>query len=235
MRSFYSLSLVISVFLLSFSRCQAQRWHRREQTPARHRRADNLYGSFDAKNKRETNVAFTYFIDGLGACGATNGPNDMIVALNSADWDGGTHCFETITVTVNGKSAQAQISDMCPTCSPGGLDFSQGLFEYFAPTEQGQLQGSWTYGSGVTTSSSTPPPTSTSQTPTPTTTKTSTTYSASSVVSSGTTTTTTTSSTPTSTPTVVPTSQNPQIIAEANLALVEFGTLLEALFQLSVG
>jgi len=233
MRSFYSLSLVISVFLLSFSCCQAQRWHRREQPPTRHRRADNLYGSFDAKNKRESNVAFTYFIDGLGACGATNGPNDMIVALNTADWDGGTHCFETITVTVNGKSTQAQISDMCPTCPPGGLDFSQGLFEYFAPTAQGELQGSWTYGSGVTTTSSTPPPSTTSQTPTPTTTGTSTTPSASSVVSStSTSTTSTTTSTSTSTPTVVPTSQNPQIIAEANLALVEFGALLEALFGL---
>lgn len=35
----------------------------------------------------------------------------QIVALNSAQYDGGSHCFETITITANGKTAQATIMD----------------------------------------------------------------------------------------------------------------------------
>ncbi|KAG2154879.1 RlpA-like double-psi beta-barrel-protein domain-containing protein-containing protein, partial [Suillus clintonianus] len=80
-----------------------------------------------------------------GACGTFNNPGDFIVALNSCEFDGGSHCFQTITLTVNGMSTQAQITDECPGCPCGGLDLSQGLFEFFAPTSVGELSGSWIY------------------------------------------------------------------------------------------
>ena len=51
---------------------------------------------------------------GLGACGKVNKPSDFIVALNQAQFGSGypgPHCFETITITYGGKTAQATIMD----------------------------------------------------------------------------------------------------------------------------
>ncbi|KAG8219831.1 RlpA-like double-psi beta-barrel-protein domain-containing protein-containing protein [Butyriboletus roseoflavus] len=234
MRSFHLLSLVSSVFLLSFSSSQAQHPYTHEKLRVRHRRTDNLSSTFDAKYKRDANAAFTYFNDGQGACGATNGPNDFIVALNSAEYNGGTHCFEMITITIGGKTAQAQITDECPGCTAGGLDFSQGLFEFFAPLSVGELYGSWSYNSGIATSSSTPPPPPTTYyTPTPTTTTVATTSSSSTTALSTTITTSLTSivvPSSTSTTSTIPTStpQDSQVIAQINLAVLELGSLLGA-------
>ncbi|KJA27177.1 hypothetical protein HYPSUDRAFT_106555, partial [Hypholoma sublateritium FD-334 SS-4] len=86
---------------------------------------------------------FTFYAAGLGACGKTNSASDFIVALNSAQYDGGAHCFETITITVNGETQSAQIVDECPGCPFAGLDFSAGLFTAFAPESVGVLTGSW--------------------------------------------------------------------------------------------
>lgn len=36
----------------------------------------------------------------------------------------------------------------CPGCPFGGLDLSQGLFDYFAPESAGVIYGHWEYGSG---------------------------------------------------------------------------------------
>lgn len=36
----------------------------------------------------------------------------------------------------------------CPGCPYGGLDFSQGLFDYFAPESAGVIYGRWEFGSG---------------------------------------------------------------------------------------
>ncbi|KAJ3742138.1 RlpA-like double-psi beta-barrel-protein domain-containing protein-containing protein [Lentinula detonsa] len=128
--------------------------------------------------KRFDNSRFTYYADGLGACGQTNQPSDFIVALNSAQYNGGQYCFQMITITVGDKSTQAQIMDECPGCPYGGLDFSEGLFQYFASLDEGVLTGSWNFDSGATSTSETPtstytPPTST-WTPAPSTSSTST-------------------------------------------------------------
>ncbi|RXW25704.1 hypothetical protein EST38_g122 [Candolleomyces aberdarensis] len=45
-------------------------------------------------------------------------------------------CFKTITITYEGRSTQATVGDMCPTCPPGGLDLSMGLFKHVAPRAQ---------------------------------------------------------------------------------------------------
>ncbi|KAF9229317.1 hypothetical protein BS17DRAFT_805068 [Gyrodon lividus] len=243
MRSFYPLSIVLCAFVLSCSQVLSQHQlqsPRQDQSRIRHQRSANLYNASDTKHKRDANAAFTYFVDGQGACGTTNGPNDFIVALNSAEYDGGAHCFEMITITINGKTAQAQITDECPGCAPGGLDFSQGLFQYFAPVSEGELYGSWYYNSDKPTSTSTPPPpaTTTNYTPTwtlqPTTTSTSTWSSSSSTTSTSTSLVTT--STPSSSSTLSPvptfTPQDPQILVQINVALIEFGSLLQASFLL---
>ncbi|KAI5831763.1 hypothetical protein K523DRAFT_326431, partial [Schizophyllum commune Tattone D] len=137
----------------------------------RHHHARNAVGrdEHEARNEsqqlsKRTEGQFTYYAAGMGACGQMNQASDYIVALNQGMWDGGAHCFKMITITVNGKSTQAQIVDECPGCEYGGLDFSQGLFEYFSSTDAGVLHGSWEYGDGApaTTSEAPPPPTTTS-------------------------------------------------------------------------
>ncbi|EGN95476.1 hypothetical protein SERLA73DRAFT_76576 [Serpula lacrymans var. lacrymans S7.3] len=119
--------------------------------------------------KRFSNARFTFFADGLGACGITNSPSDFIVALNSEQYGNGEYCFQMITITYNGITNQAQITDECPGCPYGGLDFSQGLFQAFADISQGVLYGTWTFDDGAPASSSSspppPPPTSTWQPP----------------------------------------------------------------------
>ncbi|KAG1770988.1 hypothetical protein EDD22DRAFT_796261, partial [Suillus occidentalis] len=81
-----------------------------------------------------------------GACGQYNSPGDFIVALNVAQFgDGfpGPQCFKSITISYGGKTAQATIMDECMGCPYGGLDFSTGLFDYFASPDDGVLYGSW--------------------------------------------------------------------------------------------
>lgn len=210
-------------------------------------RALDLFANQSRDTKISKRDSFTYFQDGNGACGAFNGPNDFIVALNSCEFDGGSHCFQMITITVNGKSTQAQITDQCLGCPCGGLDLSQGLFEFFAPTSVGELSGSWSYGSPSTSSTPlpstttkqsstttwTPPTTTSSSIPTPTLTTTSTL--AATTTSMATTASaplsTTTSSTASSLPTFSP--DNPQILAQINLGLIELGSVLQACAILS--
>jgi len=119
--------------------------------------------------KRGGAARFTRYVAGRGACGGFNSDNDFIVALNRPEWDNGAHCYDSITITYKGKTAQAQIVDECMGCPPNALDLSNGLFAYFEDPLSGVFYGDWTYGSGAVISSSTPPPpTSTKSKPTPT-------------------------------------------------------------------
>ncbi|PAV22920.1 expansin family [Pyrrhoderma noxium] len=92
---------------------------------------------------------FTYYDPsvGLGSCGKQNDDESFTVAMNQPQYKESL-CGETITVTVGDKSTQAIIQDMCPGCPEGGLDLSEGLFKFFASTDVGVLQGSWTFGGG---------------------------------------------------------------------------------------
>lgn len=128
-----------------------------------------------AKRDQFNNVRYTFFDTGLGACGIVNTANQFIVALNQAQYEEANHCFKMIEITVNGKTATAQITDECPGCPYGGLDMSTGLFNFFADPSVGVLTGSWHFkdGSGGGnggddhTTSTTPKPKPT-PTPTPT-------------------------------------------------------------------
>ncbi|KAJ7361721.1 RlpA-like double-psi beta-barrel-protein domain-containing protein-containing protein [Mycena albidolilacea] len=90
--------------------------------------------------KRAT-AKFTFYDAGLGACGRTNSGNDFIVAMNVPQFNGGTVCNKEITITYNGKTAKATVVDQCMNCPYGGLDFSRGLFNFFAHESQGVIYG----------------------------------------------------------------------------------------------
>ncbi|KAF9015219.1 hypothetical protein BDQ17DRAFT_1403917 [Cyathus striatus] len=106
-------------------------------------------------NKRGGSARFTWFNTGLGACGGTNSASDFIVAINKPQWDGGSHCYETVTLTYNGKSAQAQIVDECMGCPPNALDLSVGLFRFLVGPSQDEVMGDWSFGGEVKPSSTT--------------------------------------------------------------------------------
>ncbi|KAG1721195.1 RlpA-like double-psi beta-barrel-protein domain-containing protein-containing protein [Suillus paluster] len=94
---------------------------------------------------------FTFYDVGLGACGQYNSPDDFIVALNVAQFGigyPGPNCFQTITITYGGNTAQATIMDKCMGCPWGGLDFSRGLFNHFASEDVGVVYGSWSFDDG---------------------------------------------------------------------------------------
>ncbi|GAA5947205.1 hypothetical protein JCM3765_001574 [Sporobolomyces pararoseus] len=93
----------------------------------------------------------TFFDPGLGACGTYSGAGDYMVAMNQAQYgDLGAvspWCFQTITISYGGKTAQAQVLDACPGCPYGGLDMSPGLFKHFADESVGVIYVEW-YGGG---------------------------------------------------------------------------------------
>ncbi|KXN82563.1 hypothetical protein AN958_02414 [Leucoagaricus sp. SymC.cos] len=73
-----------------------------------------------------------------------------IVALDTALFGTGypgPHCFQTITMTYNGKTTTARIMDRCPGCPYGGLDLSRDLFQFFDSLDKGVIYGSWSFGS----------------------------------------------------------------------------------------
>ncbi|PPQ65859.1 hypothetical protein CVT26_000793 [Gymnopilus dilepis] len=212
-----------------------------------------------ALEKRFDEARFTFYAVGLGACGKTNAPGDFVsslcissillvvlpdptqvVALNSAQFAGGSHCFETITISVNGKSTSAQIVDECPGCPFAGLDFSSGLFQYFAPESVGVLSGSWNFGAGAapspspspkpTTHAPPPPPPSTTATPTHTTTSHSATHSTTSSSISTTSQSSTSSSAVASSASASPSAGN---IQQLFLAHIQISTIPLALLALN--
>ncbi|GJE93008.1 hypothetical protein PsYK624_091670 [Phanerochaete sordida] len=137
------------------------------------------------------------------ACGGYYHDNDMIVALNAAQFEAanGAMCGQQITLTRNGKSVQATIVDECPSssCPYGGLDCSPAIASALGFFNDLVWDGAWTIGGGdpapASSSQAPPPPPSpskTSSTPPP--------PPPSSTSKSHTTTTTTSSSTPSSTP-----------------------------------
>ncbi|KAI0521396.1 RlpA-like double-psi beta-barrel-protein domain-containing protein-containing protein [Xylaria bambusicola] len=83
----------------------------------------------------------TWFDPGLGACGATNGPNDFIVAMSPGEMKCGTN----IKINYKGKSATAKIVDKCPGCAGGSIDVSPAVFKVFADLGVGRIHVDWAY------------------------------------------------------------------------------------------
>ncbi|KAJ4486187.1 RlpA-like double-psi beta-barrel-protein domain-containing protein-containing protein [Lentinula aciculospora] len=238
MHSFSYLSLLSVTISLFFSATQASTGHGKLRVSHLSR---NISPASISK-RDPTTGAFTYYVAGLGACGTTNTANDFIVALNSDQWDGGSHCYEMVTLSYGGKTVTAQVTDQCPTCAYGQLDLTYSLFASLSggdPNQIGEMQGgTWSFAddSSSTSSTSQYTPSSTMQTPTSTSTSTpppSTTSSSSSTLStsswtstfsssSSITTTSSTSSSASASPT---TSTGPQVLAQLQLAVIQLGGL----------
>ncbi|TBU66043.1 hypothetical protein BD310DRAFT_38831 [Dichomitus squalens] len=207
--------------------------------------------------KRFDNTRFTYFPVGVNACGSFDHDSDFIVALNTHQWDGGSHCYEEITITYQGKSAKAKITDECEECPWAAIDLSPGLFQYLVPggLPVGEVYGEWVFGAGDapapappthTTSKAPPPPPTTTHTTHKTTSTTSTTHTTSThhttTSHSTTSTTSTTHTTPSftstsstrtsSAPTATVTSWDTGNLNQFNLALIQLVDLSNAIMAL---
>ncbi|KAI0713777.1 hypothetical protein C8Q76DRAFT_732556 [Earliella scabrosa] len=132
--------------------------HQRVDALRRHH-AVNLTQRGTHLEKRFDKTRFTYFEVGQNACGSYDQDSDFIVALNIEQWAGGSHCYAPITVFYKGKSAQAKITDECPSCPHGALDLSPSLFSFLADgLDAGEVYGSWVFGSGEEPKPAPPPP-----------------------------------------------------------------------------
>ncbi|KAK9896492.1 hypothetical protein P389DRAFT_144797, partial [Cystobasidium minutum MCA 4210] len=78
-----------------------------------------------------------------GACGNVNSDSAYIVAVNSAQYAGGSHCGQSVRISANGRSITARVADLCPGCPYGGLDLSTGAFQALGSLSQGVLSLSW--------------------------------------------------------------------------------------------
>ncbi|KZT23541.1 hypothetical protein NEOLEDRAFT_1179989 [Neolentinus lepideus HHB14362 ss-1] len=87
----------------------------------------------------------TWFNVGLGNCGEYNQDSDLIVALDTATYNSGSHCNKHITIvnTSNGKKAKAMVRDSCPSCGTGSIDMSPSLFEHFDSLDTGVISVEW--------------------------------------------------------------------------------------------
>ncbi|KAG2365772.1 hypothetical protein BDR07DRAFT_1276259 [Suillus spraguei] len=157
------LGFLSAIIPFSFANTHGNHWGRRHQEIAVRARGD-----VDVQKRSFDNARFTFYDVGLGACGDYSAASDFIVALNVDQYGNGypgPQCFLSITISYGGKTAQAVIMDECMGCPYGGLDFSRGLFDYFASESEGVIYGSWWYNSGSGASTTT---TSTTWTPDPT-------------------------------------------------------------------
>jgi len=181
--------------------------------------------------RRFDGVRLTLYDAGKGACGQTNTNSDFIVALNAVQFGSGGYCFQMITITVNGKTATAQITDECMGCPYGGLDLSRGLFSYFASELAGVLTGSWYLGTTPTTTTTVIPTTSYTPTSTMTTTiPTTNSSSSSSVFSSFSSTSSAANALQSNSPNAT-TSLSNDGLEQLNLAFVNIGAILLAAGQ----
>lgn len=122
-----------------------------------------------------TDARFTYYEGGgaLGSCGSPVNDDGFTVALNAEEMGmkvPSALCYTTITITYQGKSAQATIVDTCPGCPLGGLDLTPALFAFFADISVGVITGDWNTDGSETASAppAAPPPSPTRPSPTPT-------------------------------------------------------------------
>ncbi|KAK2460569.1 hypothetical protein APHAL10511_007039 [Amanita phalloides] len=180
--------------------------------------------------KRFEDAKFTFYDAGEGACGRSFTDQDFVVAINPMQYAGGVLCFQTITITANGKTTTAQIVDQCMGCPFAGLDLSRGLFEYFASSSMGKIYGTWVLGDDTSPSPTTTyviPSTTWSPSHTQRKTKSSTSLSSSSTVPGSTVLSSSSSSTSSAAATPTPaTTTVPGVIGNLELVFAQLGGLV---------
>ncbi|KAG2187145.1 hypothetical protein INT44_004815, partial [Umbelopsis vinacea] len=86
----------------------------------------------------------------LGACGPRQSNDDMIVALNAAQYGDmnkkSKHCGRKVLITgPNGKKATAVINDACPGCKKNSLDLTPVVFKKLGSLDTGILKIKWKF------------------------------------------------------------------------------------------
>ncbi|OCH95589.1 hypothetical protein OBBRIDRAFT_788136 [Obba rivulosa] len=132
---FYFFTICSATLHGKLSNAISGRVHPKDILPRRH----TSFG------KRFDNERFTWYEPGRNACGSVDSPSDWVVAMDSQHYDGGSHCYQMITLSYGGKTVQAKVTDECPGCASGALDLSEALFSHFAPTSQGVIYGEWNF------------------------------------------------------------------------------------------
>lgn len=95
----------------------------------------------------------TYFTPDVGACGWSNTESDFIVAVSAELFqifgngisNGNPVCGHKIRIHKNGKTATATITDECPPCTPGSIDMTPALFQYFEDPDVGRTSVEWEF------------------------------------------------------------------------------------------
>ncbi|KAF8187846.1 hypothetical protein K438DRAFT_1936406 [Mycena galopus ATCC 62051] len=64
---------------------------------------------------------------GLPESPSTAANTDFIIALGDGNWDGGSHCGETVDVEYQGNTIRVTVEDLCPGChGANGINLSEG-------------------------------------------------------------------------------------------------------------
>ncbi|KAJ7838184.1 riboflavine-aldehyde-forming enzyme [Mycena olivaceomarginata] len=80
-----------------------------------------------------------------GACGAPMQNSDFIVALSSAHYQSGAHCWQHLDIQYNGKHIDVTIGDLCVGCGTDSIDLSQGAFATLADLDVGVIPIQWNF------------------------------------------------------------------------------------------
>ncbi|KDQ09287.1 hypothetical protein BOTBODRAFT_58775 [Botryobasidium botryosum FD-172 SS1] len=95
----------------------------------------------------------TFYAPGLGACGITNAPTDLICAVSHLvfdAWPGATAnpnenpiCNRQLTATYQGKTTTCTVVDRCVGCAETDIDFTPTCFSQLADQALGRINISW--------------------------------------------------------------------------------------------
>lgn len=85
----------------------------------------------------------THYDTGMGACGWPNVSTDKVIALPhvlmGTQSNGNPYCGKTVTISLNGKTTQAEVVDKCMGCDGDSIDLSDGAFEDLADMGLGRV------------------------------------------------------------------------------------------------
>ncbi|KAL6852615.1 hypothetical protein ACO1O0_007162 [Amphichorda felina] len=86
----------------------------------------------------------TYYEPGLGACGQTNGPGELIVAVSASRYDQQNLCGKKIKVQGSRGEVVVTVVDRCAGCARDDLDLSPAAFKQaIGDLGIGRTEGRW--------------------------------------------------------------------------------------------